>query len=1197
MKADRAKEIVPADIATRIKALRGRLDLTQAALADLIGVSFASVNRWENGQSVPLPVVIRKILAAEKIGLRAFDGPEELLQFKEEPAQYQGSDGRQVQLDFGGNPDAVRLVVEAERLSFGHLFDPSFAAETSLVDPLPHQLIAVYQHMLVQPRLRFLLADDAGAGKTIMTGLYIREMLLRRLIRRILIVAPAGLVGNWESEMRSLFSLPFRIVAGQDSRDENPFSGTSSDMVIVSIDTLAEEPSFSRLQEKPTVSYDLVVFDEAHKLSADRDPELRERKTRRYRLAEALAGVPTKDHRWHLDWSCRHLLLLTATPHMGKDYPYYCLWRLLEPEALQTYDSFEAYPVDERRRHFLRRAKEEMVFMDGRPMYPKRTSATLEYPLSHSEQALYNRTTEYIRTYYNLAQLLNRSAARLAMSVFQRRLASSTYALIRSFERRLLRLDQLVQDVISGKVTIEQILSTQARRRNRALLDETTADEEESREGLEENEVDEDDLLGGIVATSLAQLEVERSTVRDLLNMARSVHDRGEESKLEKLAEVIRHPDYAGQKIIVFTEYRDTLEFIVRRLEGMGFAGRVASIHGGMGYREREAQVRFFRSPSGAGGADFLVATDAAGEGINLQFCWLMVNYDIPWNPARLEQRMGRIHRYGQKHDVVIVNLVSSSTREGRVLKTLLDKLERICHELGSDKVFDVIGQLFKDIPITEFMEQAVAKDDILTIENRIAGSLTSQQVVALQERQRALFGGGDVAPELPALRAAREKQAYQKLLPGYVLRFVEDSARLLGFVVEGDSSQVFRLSASRAGSLDSLWPILEEYPQAKQGLFSVYPVDKWSEAVFLRPGDLFFDGLVELVLSRYGRDALRGAVFSDPNASTPYLFCVARVCLAGRPPDAGAPGVGTRQLEQRLVGIKVTESGLAEVLPVEHLMLLKGSAGDHVRAMSLVAKSISLEETALEYIKNSVQQGWAHEKRSVLLSEVRRNEPLVKRGWAYAEAELARQRSKLAEQAREGDGRAARDLEQVKERQRELARRKAESLQRLAQDVETVEPGEVELIAHALIVPAAGEEEKRRFEDEVERVAIQVSQGFERALGSIVEDVSNASKARAAGLIDWPGFDLLSTRPDGAELDIEVKGRAGRTPIELTENEWAKACNLRDRYWLYVVLDCGTSAPQLHRVQDPFARLLAHPKTGFVIEAELIIQVAKRGS
>src|SRR6266536_612857 len=595
-------------------------------------------------------------------------------------------------IDFSADPEIVRAVAEGERLTYGHLFNPAFATEISLIDPLPHQRIAAYEHMLEQTRLRFLLADDAGAGKTKMTGLYIREMLSLRLISRVIIVPPEGLVENWEREMHKLISLPFGVITGADAKTENPFIGPESDRLIVSVDTLRGDAMFSRLQEAGVVPYDLVVFDESHKLAADREPDLRLRKTDRYRLAEALAGIPSEDERWGLSWSCQHLLLLTATPHMGKDFPYYCLWRLLEPEALATIDAFNAYPLDARRRHFIRRTKEELVYFDGCPIYPPRFSDTLSYHLNQgevSEQQLYDATTTYIQTYYNRAHVLNRSAARLAMSVFQRRLASSTYALLRSFERREQKLAQLVEAMRSGKLDVTKLKETQRELDKRGdIFDEKTADEEEAVDEQEENEVAEDQALEGVVPTPLAELEIELAQVTYLCELARKVHEAGSESKFEKLREVLLDPDYKQEKMIIFTEHRDTLESLVRRLDGLGFTGQIAQIHGGMNYQERERQVAHFRKPVEQGGAKYLVATDAAGEGINLQVCWLMVNYDIPWNPARLEQRMGRIHRFGQKHpSVLIMNLVAGKTREGRVMKTLLEKLEKIRKDLGADKV------------------------------------------------------------------------------------------------------------------------------------------------------------------------------------------------------------------------------------------------------------------------------------------------------------------------------------------------------------------------------------------------------------------------------------------------------------------------------------------------------------------------------
>jgi SNF2 family DNA or RNA helicase len=1170
-----------------------------------MGVSFASVNRWENGQSRPSALAWQQIDRAEKLGVEALS--KDYLEVEhdsvatprrtETPTRFAESS---INIDFSTDPEVVRAVAEGERLAYGHLFNPAFATETSLIDPLPHQRIAIYEHMLYHTRLRFLLADDAGAGKTIMTGLYIREMLARRLVHRVLIVPPAGLVGNWEREMRTLFSLPFHVVMGSEGRSGNPFLAAESDLLIVSVDTLAGERMFSRLQELSVAPYDLIIFDEAHKLSADREPDFSIRKTDRYRLAEALAGSESGDPRWQLNWRCHHLLLLTATPHMGKDFPYYCLWRLLEPEVLSTFDAFNAYPADARTRHFLRRTKEEMVRFDGSPIYPTRFSDTLSYDLTRGEtgeQRLYDETTSYIRAFYNRARILNRSAARLVMSVFQRRLASSTYALLRSFERRLEKLDRLIDDIRAGRLSLEQLAALQRRLTDvRDVFEEKTADEEGVEDGLEENEVVEDRAFGGVVAVSLAELEAEHLQVQRLVELARRVYEAGEESKFEKLREILRDPRYQDEKLIIFTEHRDTLEFLVRRLEGLGFTGQIARIHGVMDYREREEQVEFFRKAVTDGGATYLVATDAAGEGINLQFCWLMVNYDIPWNPARLEQRMGRIHRYNQKHDpVIILNLVAGKTREGRVLKTILEKLERIRRELGSDKVFDVIGRLFEGVSLKEYMEQAVTEEGAEAVRRRIEGTLTKEQVEALQKREQRLFGdGGDVHRELPRLQAHMEQETYRRLLPGYVRRFVEKAAPLIDVGIEGDLESVFSLRALSPGALDPLWPVLEMYPLEQRSRLTLYRPRDLKEAIWLHPGEPFFDRFRAYIRSRFALDALKGGVFVDPTARRPYLFHLALLAVS-RQTDPGLPAFAREELlEYRLVGLKQEEAEPIEECPVEHLLLLKGGQGLPASVIRFAATAGQSRDLARAYASEAIARPLAEERRQHLLDTLPERENFLRRGYDYQDAELAAARARLAEKVRTGDARAQGELTRIKERQRALATRREEALALLRRESELITPGDVTFLAHALVVPSSDPEDRKRHDTEIEAIAMKVAWAYAEAKGAIVRDVSTPEQARAAGLAEHPGFDLLSRHPQKGECSIEVKGRAGIGDVELTENEWAKACNLRDRYWLYVVYECASSRPRLLRVQDPFAALLVRARGGVVVGEQDIFAAAE---
>jgi len=1182
-------------IADRVKRLRRSLGITQAELAERLGVSHVTVNRWENDQVGPSGLALQKIVHAEaSVGL----SPGYELDSQQLDLPVTAPPGSLPDVDFSSDPAAIRTVVEGERLSFGHFFNPAFATETSLIDPLPHQRIAVYQHMLTQPRLRFLLADDAGAGKTIMTGLYVREMLSRRLLNRILIIPPAGLVGNWQRELRSLFNLDFRIVSGMDSRGKNPFIGSSSDCVIVSIDTLAGERMFSRLQEKGVAPYDVVIFDEAHKLSAAREPDFRVRKTDRYRLAEALVGVRTEDPRWLIDWNCHHVLLLTATPHMGKDFPYYALWRLLEPDALSTVDAFNSLSQESRQRYFLRRTKEEMVYFDGSPIYPRRISNTFSYDLVQgeiSEQKLYDETTSYIRTYYNRARILNRSAARLAMSVFQRRLASSTYALLRSLDRRLERLDDLTKRLQTGELTLDEIAAMQLRLGNVAdVFDEMTADEEGTEDGREQNEVAEEKALSGIVGASLVEIETERGQVKSLLELAREVYDQGQESKFEKLQELLRDPRFRDEKFIVFTEHRDTLEYLVRRLEGMGLTGTLAQIHGGMDYQERDKAIEFFHKPSSDGGARYLIATDAAGEGINLQFCWLMINYDIPWNPARLEQRMGRIHRYKQKHDpVMIFNLVAARTREGLVLKTLLDKLEAIRRELNSDKVFDVVGRLFEGVSLKEFLIQAITEEDTDEIAKRLEGTLTKEQIRAIEDKEKKIYGeGGDVERLLPSLRKEIEHEQFLRLLPGYARRFVEEAAPLVGIGIDGDMEHAFSLRAIRPGAMDPLWPALERYPPNDRNRLTLFRPKNSEHAIWLHPGEPFFEGFREYVCSTLRQRALKGGVFIDATADSAYLIHVAQITIVRKADPEERYFKEMETLESRLIALKQKEGAEFEECPVEYLLLLKGGTGVPVSLRRFAMSGNSWRGLALaemERIATNLEE--QHQLR--IRESLPERERFIRRGVSYQDAELAAARARYSQRARADDPKAKGELTRIKERQRLLSMRSEDALMAIRLEPDLVAVDQISFIGHALVVPSSDPEDRKRHDEAVEALAVKLAWSYEEGLGSKVKDVSTPSLARGAGLPDSPGFDLLSFRPGPRELAIEVKGRAGVGDVEITENEWAKACNLRDRYWLYVAFNCASSQPRLLRVQDPFGKLLARARGSVLVNEQEVFKAA----
>ena len=1201
----------------RVRDARSRMDLTQAQFAERMAVTPLTVHRWETGQSRPRALALERLQALEE----ATSNREAV----DQSGAAHGLPISHVPLDFAGDPAAVLLIAEAYRLAHGHQFNAAFASETARIDPLPHQRIAVYERMLPQEPLRFLLADDAGAGKTIMTGLYVREMLFRRRIRRVLIVPPAGLVGNWERELRTLFRLQCRIVSGADCRDgANPFVGPDGDRVIVSLDTLVTEWVFRALRNPDVAPYDLVVFDEAHKLSASRT-EHRVTKTRRYELAEALAGVTTNhvgpdsgdsgDVRFAgLTWAAKHLLLLTATPHMGKESPWHHLWRLLDHHALGAAEALRRFPPDARQRYFIRRTKEEMVDLAGNPLYRQRVCRTFSFDLTEGEdgeEALYLHTTAYLREHYNRAHR-NRSAAQLAMSVFQRRLASSTSALLRSFERRIDKLERDVADWQSGRLDEASLAHRErllARRQRDDFFDTHGADEDIREDGAtpgERSEDFEDAVLGAVTAVTIEELRREIEVLQSLRARALALIDAGDESKFEKLREVLEDLRYAADKWLIFSEHRDTVNFLVRRIEGLGYSDQVAVIHGGMAWPEREEQVERFREPNGA---RFLVATDAAGEGINLQFCRLMVNYDIPWNPARLEQRMGRIHRYGQKHDVRVVNLVAGETREGRVLKVLLDKLESVRRTLSSDKVFDVIGSLLENTSLRAFMIDALTDEGEQRVLQRIERAVTETAVGGIVERQAKVYGAaGEIAPRLSGMRQELDRERYLHLLPAYVRLFVESAAAKLGIGIKGDLDGVFSLEPVTPGSLDALLPALEGYPSVVRDRLRIRRPGAGEACIWLHPGEPVFDALCSRVVDALAHHARRGAIFIDPRADEAGLWHLAAlsveddsfgVALGGDSPN---PMREARRpvLERRLLVVRQGGDESVAEISLDALLALHCAPGVAPGSVPLASRGTVLRANAsvqMERHASTLVETHRTARRAELPDRRRR----VNVSFDLQSAALAKRRAELSRAAAPAAERGSRryfgqvEIVALKREQAALSGARERALRELDGAADRIAAGAPQFLVHALALPPPADSDIERMDERVEAVAVRIAAQAEVDRGAEVQDVSNPKKARAAGLSDWPGFDLLSRYPDGKVRSIEVKGRAGRSAVRMELNEWKQACNLGERYWLYVVYGCATPEPLLYRVQDPFRSLLAseNSASAFTITVGNIVKAA----
>ncbi len=1064
---------------------------------------------------------------------------------------------------FRADANLVRLVAEAYRLQHAYLFNPIFATETSLIDPLPHQFIAVYDHLLKHFPLRFLLADDAGAGKTIMTGLYIQELLLRRQVERVLIVPPAGLIGNWERELRVCFRLQFQILSSADAADSNPFINSENNLAIVSLDTLRQEQMQQYLFEAPP--YDLVVFDEAHKLSARYEWDGAVTKSKRYQLAEQIAAEGNS------------LLLLTATPHMGRKDAYYFLWRLLLPERLAAQGAFDRLAEKAKSEHLLRRMKEEMVTFDEKLIYPPRQSRTIAYPLKRgeiSEQSLYDEVTAYCENHFDTAGQYNQTAAGLAMMVLQRRLASSTFALWRSLIRREEKLQTILRELRERRLSSADLEKAQGELTDIDIRDTKTGDEEEIIDGKEEAEQIDESLAEATTARSMADLEEEIHHVQHLTELARAVYDLKAESKFEKLWEALE--GYPDTKVLIFTEHRDTLAFVTGRLEALGFAGKVAQIHGGMKYDEREEQVERFRDPNGA---QYLVATDAAGEGINLQFCWLMVNYDIPWNPARLEQRMGRIHRYKQKQTVVLLNLVAQDTREGRVLKVLLEKLEQMREELSDDKVFDVIGQQFSEISLTELITQAITENQtdasIQTINNRF----TSENIKGQLEAQRELVTCSEVKRLLVGVQQQRESAETLRVMPAYVRAFFEDVAALAGYQIDGEVEEIFKLSHCPAfvrNVIETYPPHLRDRLTFSRELALPTGLDQ-PQAIYLHPREPVFDSILDLFLEKFEDEGNRGAVYFDPQTDKPYLFYLAKMPVVRQ--SSERPQV----LDEALVGIRQFSDGSCERTPA-HLLLTLTSPPDNSPPIS--PEWIDLAEE-VQLVEKFVLEKFGTPKlsniRDELQSQLDEKRAQIRISFNSRRGEFLNQRAKLKNDVATGIPAAQTKLNSCERELAELSAKRKETETSLITEIENTQLGSVTIYARAFVAPPPPVDAVpiKTLRD-AEAIALRVAIEHERERGAAVKDVSNPHLKK--------GFDLESRHLNGEVRYIEVKGRTGIASVELTANEWRQAANHRDRYWLYVVYHCDET-PQLYRCRDPFGNLIAKAKGSVIINASDIMR------
>jgi len=507
-----------------------------------------------------------------------------------------------------------------------------------------------------------------------------------------------------------------------------------------------------------------------------------------------------------------------------------------------------------------------------------------------------------------------------------------------------------------------------------------------------------------------------------------------------------------------------------------------------------------------------------------------------------------------------------------------------------------VVGRVFREVSIKTYMDRLLANENDSNLADELDGRLTKEQVRALEEREKSLYGpGGDVKRQLPRLQNSLEQEVYRRLMPGYVRRFVENAAPQMDFAFNDTPDDgVFTLRPLSPGALDALWAVMESYPQEQRGRMT-FDKSQSGSATFLHPGEPLFDRLRALVCERFSDQARRGGVFIDPSADQPYLFHLARVELV-RQAGASLPALSRPEsLEVRLVGLRQSPDGTLTETPVESLLLLRGGDGQAARALDVLARVRDLQAGAETFLTEVYARGKADERRAALLATLSQRLDFLGRGYTYQENELLSMRARYREKADQGDPRARGELTKIKERQRLLQKQREQALAALQREPALIAPGEITFLAHALVLPSADPQDIQQRDDAVEAVAVQVAVAYEEAAGAKVLDVSTPEKARRAGLGDWPGFDLLSRHPNGEEKAIEVKGRARGGAIHISENEWSKSCNLRDRYWLFAIYDCATPTPLLRMVNDPFQNLLVKAVGGVEVSQNEIMAVSER--
>lgn len=1071
---------------------------------------------------------------------------------------------------FDADAAQMKLASEAYRISLAHLFDPYLAVHTSSVEPLPHQISAVYQEMLPKLPLRYVLADDPGAGKTIMTGLFIKELIARGDLKRCLIVSPGSLAEQWQDELYSKFHLRFEILT--NDRMESAVSGnvfTEVDRCICRLDKLARN---EELQEKLKVSeWDLIVCDEAHKMSATIwGGEVKY--TKRFQLGRLLSNIT------------RNFLLLTATPHNGKEDDFHLFLSLIDPdrfEGTQHGNSQQAIDVSDVMRRLV---KEELLKFDGKPLFPERIAYTVNYDLSPQEAALYQAVTEYVQEEFNRADNLNnerKTTVGFALTILQRRLASSPEAIYQSLHRRIERLEHRLAEEKMGKRAAEY------RNADWEDIDDDDLPPDEQEE-MEEKVVDH-----ASAAATIAELEAEIRTLKRLEKMANDVRVSGIDRKWDELSHLLQDnaamfgEDGQREKLIIFTEHKDTLNYLTSKIRSLfGSDESVVTIHGGMLRDERRKVEQLFKQDVGV---RVMIATDAAGEGINLQRAHLMINYDLPWNPNRLEQRFGRIHRIGQTEVCHLWNLVASETREGFVFQRLFNKLEEEREALGG-KVFDILGKVtFDNKSLRDLLIEAVRygnDPEVRARLNRVVDSSMDPEVFRRMIAESALTDDVMDVNVVNAIREDMERIEAHKLQPHFIESFFLEAFRSLGGKVRSRETGRYEITSvpypirNRDMQIGFGEAVLNRYERIcfdKQ----YCTVPGLPQAALICPGHPLLEATIDLVREKSVDVMKRGAVFiddSDFSEDAKLLFYIE---------DAVQDGVilkdgNRRTISKHIHFVEIKEDGAAsgagyapyldyraateEELTAIHIWM--PSQGWLCRDVEGLAKGYAIEHlipphfSEVKKRKESLINKTSKAVKDRLTAEIQY--------WDYRAGELAQKEAAGKANAKLNSKMAARRAEELESR---MQNRLAElELEKRISPMPPVITGGALVIPRGLLhkltaTPAPGlfgQGDRQTIEYAAMNAVIQI----ETSLGYRPKDVS-AAKC---------GYDVESFIPEMARrLEayalrfIEVKGRAkGATTVTVSKNEILTALNKPDEFILAIVEVDGSDTHTIY-LKHPF--------------------------